>query len=192
MGKNERAPTLIKRAWLLRPRIEPAVIGLVRPMGSDDGAYPVKTTVSRIFRLLSAGISLYAADALGQNLPNFAPEAYCQGMARVGGERMIYGNCLNLERSAQDVLRSQWASLPSSIRENCIRVATIGNNGSFSMLQGCIGIRLGTPPAQAESPPRRFILVRPPSDQGEAYDSLEQCLAARDKVSPEVAICIYR
>ena len=161
--------------------------------GAQDA---VATTRVRamICGLLLVVMSLYPPGAIAQNLPNFAPDAYCQRMAGIGGfSRETYGGCLGLERRALDALRSNWTSVPSSIRVRCTRMATVGENGSYSTLQGCIDMELAAPAAPAQAAqPRRFFLMRPPDQNGTAYDSLDDCLAARTKIAPEVAICIYR
>ncbi len=150
---------------------------------------------SMICGLLLVVMSLYPPGAIAQNLPSFAPDAYCQRMAGIGGgfSRDTYGGCLGLERRALDALRSNWISVASSIRARCTRMATVGENGSYSTLQGCIDMELAAPAAPAQAaPPRRFFLMRPPDQNGTAYDSLDDCLAARAKITPEVAVCMYR
>jgi hypothetical protein len=172
-----------------------AKIGEDCPWQYHAAVFAIKWLLASIGGLFLALIGFYAADARAQNLPNFTPAIYCQGMARIGVEssRETYQECFNLERLAQQVLRSQWETVPSNVRDRCIRAATIGLTGSYSTLQGCIGIEVSAPAPRPElAPSHRSLLVHPPNEQGTAYESIDQCLEAREKLLPEIAVCMRR
>jgi hypothetical protein len=148
-----------------------------------------------LVRLLFPILGLFSTEALGQTLPDFPSDVYCRRIANAAGafSRPTYEECLDTERRAQALLRSQWPSVPGTVRDRCRRVATMAENGSYSALLGCVGMGAVSSPTEAQTPLRhRFVLVRPPNDNASSYDSLDECLGAREKLLPEIAVCIYR
>ncbi|QTP60943.1 hypothetical protein HNO53_20825 [Billgrantia antri] len=75
-----------------------------------------------------------------QEMPRYDVEAHCEEIASFGGEfsNMTYNGCIQMEQSAYDGLKGQWASLPGNIQRHCDEIATFASPGSYSTLQGCV------------------------------------------------------
>jgi hypothetical protein len=82
---------------------------------------------------LSGGLS-------AQELPRFDVNTHCQEVAGVGGvySASLFGSCMDMEQTAYDGLKAEWAALPMVARQHCIQVATVAGPGSYSILQSCI------------------------------------------------------
>lgn len=82
--------------------------------------------------------------ASAQQVPRFDVEAHCEELAGFGGEysNTMYNTCIDVEQSAYDGLKGQWASLPASIRNHCEELARFGGPGSYSMLETCVDMEV--------------------------------------------------
>lgn len=96
----------------------------------------------KIVALMGVGLALLTGTAIASEMPRFDVEAQCEMVASVGGEfsNMTYNGCIQLEQSAYDRFKGEWASIPVEIRRQCIEVATVGGPGSYSALGGCIDL----------------------------------------------------
>lgn len=93
---------------------------------------------------IGAGLALLAATAQANELPRFDVEAQCEQVASFGGDfsNTTYNGCIQMEQSAYNRLRENWASLPGNIRRQCVEVATFGGPGSYSTLGGCVDMEV--------------------------------------------------
>lgn len=91
--------------------------------------------------LALAGCFISSA-ASAQDIPRYSAEAYCREVSEVsGGSSMIYGGCIDMEQTAYNSLKREWAGLPIRARTYCDEVARV-SGGSYSILQGCIDMEL--------------------------------------------------
>ena len=83
-----------------------------------------------------------APAAFAQDIPRYSVEAHCQNVSEVsGGSSMIYGGCIDMEQTAYNSLKREWAGLPAKARDYCDEVARV-SGGSYSILKGCIDMEL--------------------------------------------------
>jgi hypothetical protein len=92
---------------------------------------------------LLAGVLVTPALSLSvsaQEIPRFDVNTHCRQVAGVGGtySEALFGSCMDMEQSAYDGLKTEWAALPTAARYHCIQVATVAGPGSYSLLQSCI------------------------------------------------------
>ena len=97
-----------------------------------------------MMRLLFIALMLFSGLAMAGDMPRFDVEGQCNNVASVGGEfsNMTYNGCIQMEQSAYDRLKSEWTSIPASIRRQCLDVAKVGGAGSYSTLGGCIDMEM--------------------------------------------------
>lgn len=78
--------------------------------------------------------------AMASDMPRFDVEAQCNTVASFGGEfsNTTYNGCIQMEQSAYNRLKADWASIPGGIRRQCTEIAAFGGAGSYSTLGGCV------------------------------------------------------
>lgn len=96
------------------------------------------------FALLGAGLALFAGSAMAADMPRFDVEGHCGQVAAVGGSpsNTLYNSCIDMEQTAYNGLKGQWASLPASIQNHCLDVASVGGPGSYSLLESCVDMEV--------------------------------------------------
>lgn len=83
------------------------------------------------------------------DLPDYAVQAHCEGVARLGGTlaQTMYAACIEQEQAAYDALRPIWASLAEAVRTQCDEITRFGGaSGSFVMLRNCVEVHRHMPP----------------------------------------------
>lgn len=93
------------------------------------------------------------------DLPDYAVQAHCEGVARLGGTlaQTIYASCIEQEQAAYDALRPIWASLAETVRTQCDEITRFGGaSGSFVMLRNCVEVHRHMPPQQPTPQFRRW------------------------------------
>lgn len=95
-------------------------------------------------RLAVLGLTLWAGGVMANGIPRFDVEGQCKLVASVGGEfsNLTYNGCIQMEQSAYNRLKGNWASIPAGIRRQCAEVATVGGPGSYSTLGGCVDMEI--------------------------------------------------
>jgi hypothetical protein len=131
---------------------------------------------------------------LAQPVPTFSTHEHCQRLAgaSVPYSESIYVTCMNVEYDARAAVESSWPSVPGSARTHCIERATAGGRGSYAMLRTCL---LSEPiPQRTQAPARtmKFFLRSPADREGTAFGTLQECMAAREKLGSAAASCIGR
>lgn len=91
--------------------------------------------------MLASCLPLAASAA---EMPRFDVEAHCQQVASVTGSssNTLYNSCVDMEQSAYNGLKGQWASLPASVRNHCKDVASVTGPGSYSLLESCVDMEV--------------------------------------------------
>src|SRR5215467_4173931 len=91
--------------------------------------------------------------SLGNSQPlrigNFLSLSNCQAAAHDGNysvansvgamSEVIYGRCIDQEQSAHDDVKTLWNTLPTQTQNWCDRVARSTGDGSYVLLNGCVG-----------------------------------------------------
>lgn len=87
------------------------------------------------FFILIAGLCA-APLAMGQDLPRYDPEAYCQADT---DSNSLYNLCIDDEQDYYNALRQRWSDVPADIKRYCIDDNQAGSGRpSYSMLELCI------------------------------------------------------
>ena len=131
---------------------------------------------------------------LAQPVPTFSTHEHCQRLAgaSVPYAEPIYITCMNVEYDARAAVESSWPSIPGSTRTACIERATASGRGSYAMLRTCLLAEPAPQRAQAPARTMRFFLRSPSDREGTAFNTLPECLAAREKLGSTAASCIGR
>jgi hypothetical protein len=79
------------------------------------------------------------AHAESANLPGLDVEAGCRDISQMNLRGVTnYSNCMTEETSARAQLQKDWASYPSSVREECLNLVTPPALPSYVTLQECV------------------------------------------------------
>lgn len=88
-------------------------------------------------------------------VPRYDAKEHCRSLATAGGSpsESLFGGCMTIEQDAYNKLKSNWNSIPATVRKHCDSLATLGGTGSYSMLSACIEQELA---AKSENAKRAF------------------------------------
>ena len=85
-------------------------------------------------------LSVTVAASADKPLPHYDPDAWCNEVARAGGEfsEVLHNQCMRMEQSAYDDLKPTWGGLPQSMQSWCDQIAKAGGKGSYTLLKQCV------------------------------------------------------
>src|SRR5262249_1751866 len=128
-----------------------------------------------------------------QPVPTFSTHEYCDRKASLSApySQLVYVDCTNVELEARAALETGWPSVLGRARQYCIEQATVGGLGSYPGLRTCLAAPIPpTTPAPARS--IKFFLRVPSDREGTPFDTMQECLAARERLGSQAAACIGR
>lgn len=94
--------------------------------------------------LMTALVVLFPLVSSAAEMPRFDAEAHCEQVAAVGGSpsNSLYNSCIDMEQTAYNGLKAEWASLPTNIQNHCRDVASVTGPGSYSLLESCVDMEV--------------------------------------------------